>query len=158
MHYHLLHIVLHVFTHKIRFVKPQTHKFVCIHTCTYTNTHTPCHSCAGCSTSLCMSLYSQNTNHIPAAKEDRTLNEKGKRETNLWFEFEWSHTSSCRKTTDNTYSWQLLTQILNLQGGSRDRMWQKETSGSSVKVVRTYRRWLTLLHCPLQIMIGFFHR
>lgn len=92
--------------------------------------------------------------HIPSAKENRTLNERGKRETNLWFDFEWSLTSSFQKTTGNTYSWQLLTQI---QGGSRARMWHKETSGERVKVVRTYRRWLTLLHHPLQIMMGFFH-
>lgn len=35
-------------------------------------------------------------------------------------------TSSFSKATDNTYHWQLLTQILVLQGGSWDRMWQKE--------------------------------
>lgn len=34
--------------------------------------------------------------------------------------------SSFLKATDSTYYWQLLTQILVLQGGSWDRMWHKE--------------------------------
>lgn len=35
-------------------------------------------------------------------------------------------TSSFSKATGSTYHWQLLTQILVLQGGSWDRMWHKE--------------------------------
>lgn len=44
------------------------------------------------------------------------------------------------------------------RAGPGDRMWHGETRGAGVKVVRTYRRWLTQLHRPLQIMSGFFHR
>lgn len=132
-------------------------KLTYAYTLAQSKTHTPHPSCARCSTCLCTSLYSQMTGHIPAAKENRTLNEKGRGETNLWFEFERSFRSS-KTTTGNTYSCQLLTQILNLQGGSQGRMWHEETSDSAVKVVRAHRRWLTLLHCPLQIMMGFFHR
>lgn len=117
-----------------------------------TKTHTPHPSCARCSTCLCTSLYSQMTGHIPAAKGNGTLNEKGRGETNFWFE------PSKTTTTDNTYSCQLLTQILDLKGGSQGRMWHEETSDSAVKVIRAHRRWLTLLRCPLQIMMGFFHR
>lgn len=37
--------------------------------------------------------------------------------------------------------------------GPGNRMWHRETRGASVKVVRTYRRWLN--HCSLQIMMFF---
>lgn len=41
-------------------------------------------------------------------------------------------TSSFSKATFSTYRWQLLTQILVLQGGSWDRMWHKEAKTALV--------------------------
>lgn len=123
---------------------------ICIHTCTAKDTHAPSQLCSVQHMPVHVSLFTDDRPHSCCQGEQDTKWGGERRDKPLiWIWMPQVIKNNNNNNRQHNSSCQLLTQILNLLGGSQGRMWHEETSDSAVKVVRAHRRWLTLLHSKL---------